>query len=122
MGVAQKLFAALRALTADRVYPDTFPQDYLWPAIRYTLISAVPGETVCGDGEDETADYRVQIDGVARTDLQRDTLRAAIRSAMREFSPPAICIAWENSYDPETKAYRARLDYLIHPSSAADPT
>lgn len=121
MGIEQSLFVALKVLVSSRVYPDTFPQDYAWPAIRYTFVSAVPDATVCGNGGDDTTDYRVQIDGVARTDLARDALRVSIMDAMRDFVPPAICVSWDKGYDSETKAYRARLDYLIQPSSAADP-
>lgn len=121
MGIEASLFTALGPLVGARAYPDTFPQDPKWPAIRYSFITAVPGVTVCGNGGDDTTDFRVQIDGVARTDLQRDALRIAIWDAMALFSPPAICLSWDKSYDPETKGYRVRLDYLIQPSSAADP-
>jgi len=120
MGIEQSLFMALGPLVSNRVYPDTFPQDYAWPAIRYTFVSAVPDATVCGNGGDDTTNFRVQIDGVAKPDTARDALRLSIMDAMRAFDPPAICLSWEKSYDPETKGYRIRLDYLIQPSSAAD--
>lgn len=121
MGIEQSLFAVLGPLASGRAYPDTFPQDVKWPAIRYVFVSAIPGVTVCGNGDDKTTDIRVQIDAVTRTDIERDALRIAIWDAMALFSPPAVCISWEKGYDPDTRGYRARLDYLIQPSSAADP-
>lgn len=117
MGIEASLASALGPLASGRAYPDTFPQDYAWPAIRYSVISALPDATACGNGGDNETDYRVQIDAVARTDTARDALRIAVVEAMRTFVPPAICLSWGKEYDSETKAYRARLDYLIHPSS-----
>lgn len=119
MGIEASLAATLKPLAGNRAYPDTFPQDYAWPAIRYSYVSAVPDATACGNGGDDETDYRVQIDAVARTDTARDALRIAIRDAMLTFDPPAICLDWGKEYDSETKAYRARMDYLIQPSSVA---
>lgn len=120
--IGPAIFTALRGLVGSRVYPDTFPQDYAWPAIRYSIVSAVPTTTVCGSGDDETTDFRIQIDVVAKTDTQRDELRRAIQAAMRDVQPPATDAGWQNLYDSETRAYRASLDYLMHPSTEATQT
>jgi hypothetical protein len=117
VSIPADLFTALRALAGDRVYPDTFPQDVAWPAIRVTFIGAVPDATICGNGGDSETDFTVQIDGIARKGVDRDSLRASIAAAMATFSPPAILESWSNSYDEETKSYRVLMQYFLHPSS-----
>ena len=70
MTIEADIFTALGPLVSNRVYPVSFPLTGslpVWPAIRYTFISITPTVTICGDGGDETADTRVQIDAVATT-------------------------------------------------------
>lgn len=116
------IYTALRGLVGGRVYPDTFPQDYAWPAIRYGIVSAVPSTTVYGSAGDETTEFRVQIDVVARTDTQRDALRRAVQDAMRDVHPPTTALLWQNRYDNETRAFLATMDYLMHPSTESTET
>lgn len=106
---------------ANRVYPLTFIQPNgalpVWPAIRYSFISVIPATTVCGDGGDETADTRVQIDAVDKTFMAMRALRMEIMLAMLTFYPPAIFENDFEEYDADTKTYRVSLDYIIYKSS-----
>ena len=113
------IFGVLGPLVQSRAFPDNFPQDTKWPAIRFSFVSAVPGVTICGSGMDPETDFTIQIDGVANNDTERDELRHVIQSAMSSFPLPATCDGWSKTYDAATKGYRIQLDYLIEPSSDA---
>lgn len=121
MSLETELFAVLKGLVSNRVYPLTFVQPSgslpVWPAIRYTLVSVVPEEDLCGDGDDETATARVQLDVVDKTYAGARALRLSVMSAMRAFIYPARLAASADTYDDETKTHRVILDYTIHGSS-----
>ncbi len=117
------LFTTLKTLVANRVYPETFIQPNgalpVWPAIRYGFVSIVPAIAICGDGGDETADTRVQIDVVDKTFIATRSLRSQVLQAMLNFDPPAIVQNSFSEYDAETKTFRASIDYVIYRSTAA---
>lgn len=123
MSVDTELFAGLRTLVSDRVFPNTFeqPDGELpeWPAIRYTIVTANPEEDLCGDGDDSTADIRVQLDVVHDTYTSMKNLRLQVMAAMALMVTPARCQLWFETYDDETKTHRAVLDYIFSGSSAA---
>lgn len=122
MSLEVDLDAALKSLVGNRVAPVIFPQPPgvpTWPAIRYTVISNVPVTDICGDGDDETAEPRVQLDVVAATYMQVRALRLQVMAAMRMFLPPAILENTSSQYDDETKTFREIMEYTIHGSSAS---
>lgn len=122
MSLEQDLFAALRTLVGNRVAPVTFPQPPAvptWPAIRYTIVSNVPVVDICGDGDDETAEPRVQLDLVASEFKQVRALRLQVMAAMRLFVPPAILENTSSQYDDETKTFREIMDYIFYGSSSS---
>lgn len=115
------VFTALRGLVSDRCYPVIFPQPPAippWPAIRYQLISIEPIPDICGTDTGETDTTRVQIDYVAKTHGAAATLRDAARAALMLVDPPCVRDGGFETYDAETKTYRASDDYLFHPSSS----
>lgn len=120
MSLETDIFDALKTLVGNRVAPVVFPQPPAvptWPAIRFTIVDSVPTTDLCGDGDDETATPRVQLDVVARTFAAARALRLQVMAAMRGFSPPAILESSTQAYDADTKTYREILDYTIHGSS-----
>lgn len=119
------LYLLLGPLVGFRVYPDTFVQNDgalpIWPAIRYTQVAGTVTPDVCGDGEIEEEDPQIQLDVVAKTADERETLLAGVRTAMKTFDPPAILQGSPfKTYDSETKTFRATMDYVVYPSS--EPT
>lgn len=125
MSVENDLFAALGPLVASRCYPLMFPQPAggaapVWPALRYTLVSSEVTPDVCGDGATaELPDKRVQIDAVDSTYEGMRTLRATVLTAMHSFAPPAVLDGEGETFDEPTRTFRARLDFVIYPSSTA---
>jgi hypothetical protein len=118
--IEASLFTALGSLVSNRVYPITFPLTGavpVWPAIRYSFISVTPSITICGDGGDETADTRIQIDIVATTFSAVRTLRSQVMTAMLTFSPPAVFENSFSSYDEQTKTFREQIDFVTYASS-----
>lgn len=121
MTLEADLFAALRSLVDDRVYQDTFPQSPAiptWPSIRYTVIGGVATPDICGGGLEGTDDIRIQIDAVALSSKERNTLRVAVRNALLGFTPPAVIDATsQSSYDSETKTFISTQDFIFYGSS-----
>lgn len=124
MTIEADIDTVLKPLVSNRVYGGIFPQPPerpVWPAIRRTLLG-IPDVDLCGDGGDETADARLQLDLVVTeaagyTALR--TLRALVMTAMRTLTPPAIWDGEQYDFDEETRTHRCVLDYLIYPSTAA---
>ena len=96
------------------------PAGPVWPSIRYTFISTAPNVDICGDGGQETADYRVQIDVV---DLETkgptafSNLGDSVRTAMRDLLPNYVWDGEFEEFDAETKTNQLSLDYIVYLSS-----
>lgn len=117
------VYAALTSLFSGRVYPDTFVQKNgqlpALPACRYTRISGFNQSTICGSDDEDTDDTRVQLDIVAGTYDERETLVAQVITAMMNLDPPCYREGGVNrEFDSETRNYRAFMDYIFAPSSA----
>jgi len=121
MSLETDLYAALSSLVSNRVYPNVFPQvdagTQVWPSIRYTIVSSVPVEDLCGDGDDTTADVRVQLDAVDVTYSKMRALRLSVMAAMRTFPTPARLASNFDDYDADVKVHRAMLQYDVMGSS-----
>lgn len=85
--------------------------------MRFTIISADPVVSLCGDGGPETADSRVQIDIVDKQYKSVQTLKEQVISAMQLMTPPTIWESEFNDFDADTKTHRCVLDFVIYPSS-----
>lgn len=122
MSYENDIFNTLKSLVGNRVAPVIFRQPTqtpTWPAIRYTFTSVVPVQDLCGDGDDSTADVRVQLDVVALSYEQVRALRLQVMAAMEGFSPPATLEYSNEDYDGESRTYREILQYSIHGSSTS---
>lgn len=129
MSIETSLVASLKSLVGNRISPLIFresPAVPVWPAIRYTIISEVPFEDLCGDGDDstsgdpdETNELHVQLDIVAEKYQTARALRASVRSVMMDFDPPAILEGSSSQYDEETKTYREIMEYRFDGSSSS---
>ncbi len=128
MSIETAITAALSAIPAlqrggeTAVYQDAFPQPEggapVWPAVRFTLTGGTVYEDLCGDGDDNADDVRVQIDVVAETTAERRAIWDAVRAAMKTVVPPAVLQGPPvMSPDMETRTYRAMGDWMIFGSS-----
>lgn len=123
MSIESDVVAAIQARVDGRAYVGEFSQPNVrptWPAARVTVASIAPDVAICGDGGEETADFRVQIDLVVTEGAgysALNALKALVLSDMRSFDPPAIWDGGFYDFDSETKTHRYILDYLIYPSS-----
>ena len=117
------VYNALRSLVGNRCYPATFEQPSdgslpTWPAIRYTVISNDNVPDICGTGDVDTDDTRVQIDIVAKTHGAVVALRDQVITAMQGLDPPAVRVGnGLQQFSEGTKTYRITLDYLFSASS-----
>ena len=121
--IDQTVRAALKGLFAGRVYPDTFLQKNgklpTLPACRYTRVSGINFTDICGSDHEDTDNTRVQIDIIAGTYDERETLIADVITAMMGLDPPCYRSDGVNrEFDQETRNYRAFIDFIFTPSSA----
>lgn len=123
MSIEGDVVTAIAARFTGGAWLNEFPQPPArptWPAARVSVPSVSPDVALCGDGGEETADVRIQIDVVVDESAGYSalkTLQAQVMSDMTSFDPPAV---WDNAqftFDAETKTHRCILDYLIYPSS-----
>jgi hypothetical protein len=103
------------AIASTRVYPSQFKQQGTEPAIRYSRVSSVNYLTMGVDAGIERIRY--QIDAIASTYGEVDTLRDAIKSALRRWKKTGIqdtyFISESDIFDSETGSYRVRMDFDI---------
>ena len=110
------------ALASTRIYPAPLPQQVSLPAITYMQVSSVPIRTMGGR---QGRQPRIQIDCWATSPSARRQLAEAVIAALDHYSgtmggPGGVTVRGaflENDldeYDPETKRYRAILDFIIH--------
>lgn len=123
MSVESDVIDAIKGRFSNRAYHNAFPQPPaapVWPSARVTVVSVTPDADVCGDGGEETADVRVQIDIVVDASAGYSALKVLQADVMQDMSaldPPAIWDAVRFDFDAETTTHRCSLDYLIYPSS-----
>lgn len=121
--IAVALAAKLKPLVAGRVYRNVFPQSPalpVWPSIRYTFVSTTANQDICGDGGQETADYRVQIDVVMLESAGPTAFAAlcdSVKAAMQDFRPVWVWDSDFEQYDAETKTNRLSADYMVYLST-----
>lgn len=113
-----------------RFYPNTFPQTdgatfTGWPAARYLIVDEVSPEDICGTGNGDQDDVRVQIDICAETYDEMRSLRQQVVDraelgltvATTETPCPARRESSFITYDDDAKVHRAVLDFVLSPSS-----
>lgn len=119
--VPQAIFAALRGLVDDRIYPNEFPQGNplpIWPAIRYIIISGAPSPTLCGTADEDGDDVTVFIDVVAETYPAMRALKAQVITALQTTDPPCSRQpGGQEGPDGETKTQRVVMTYYFQQSS-----
>lgn len=122
MSIPDLIYQSLRALVADRIWPNRFGQpdgSPVWPAIRYTIVVNDPAASLCGTDDEDTDDVIVQFDIVAATYAAMRTLKAQLITALDNTDPP--CSRQPGGFetwDAETKTHRAVLDFRFQQSSA----
>lgn len=123
LSVPQAIFAALRSLVDDRVYPNEFPQGDplpIWPAIRYTIVVGDPSPTIAGSDDEDTDDVVVFIDVVAKTYPGMRALKAQVIEALQSTDPPcARESGGQEGPDGETRTHRVVMTYRFQQSSAS---
>ena len=121
MTLFNTMFQVLGPLVGGRCYEDAFPQTptpIVVPAIRISLVSGEVFPDLCGN-DITTGSPRYQIDLIDASAHARNALVPSICAAIDALTPPAALDGLpSNSFDAETKRYRASFDYVFQPSSA----
>lgn len=121
--IATAIVAALAPVVSSRVYRNVFPQAPsvpVWPAIRYSFASVNATQDICGDGGEETADYRVQIDVVdleSKGPTSYSNLCASVKAALSPLQPIYCWDSEFEEFDIDTTTTRLSMDYLVYPST-----
>lgn len=114
----------LGPLVAGGYHPVDFAQPKhgrpQWPAIRGVQVGGERFTDICGDGDDDNATPRVQLDIVstkAAGYTAHDALRRLVLAAMKTFPVPATVELELEQTDDETETYRSIVDYSLHGSN-----
>lgn len=118
MGFDTALYSRLHAggvaaLVSDRIYPSVAKEGATFPMLVYTLVSAVPSNTL--DGDDGLDNALVQVDAIAETFTAAKALADAVRALMTSGSdfrcvPQGVGRAF---FDPDAKKHVIQQDYSI---------
>lgn len=103
--------SAVTEFVDDRIYPMTMPQGYALPAIVYSRVSTTPVTSL--DGDTGVDSVRFEISCYAKTLLEAKQLATAVRAAINASELKSIPVMWIDMQDPETKSYRAIVDFNI---------
>ncbi|WP_287740058.1 DUF3168 domain-containing protein [Diaphorobacter sp.] len=124
LSVSQQIVQAVGPLVGGRCYARTFlqPDGALppWPAARFVFASLTTAPSICGDGGDDAADYRVQIDladAYGKGEAAFLALRAQLLAAMQALGATFVLDGQRDEFDAETKTLRCSLDYLVYQSN-----
>lgn len=112
-------FAGLGALVGARVYPVELPQPGPLPAVTYQRVSAVRARAMGKNPGLVTA--RVETDAWARDYAVAKAVAEQVRLALERWRGTLAGVEVldsfldeeEDDYEPETKRYAVRQDYLI---------
>jgi len=116
------LVDTLKVLVAGRVHRSTFPQPPAtpkWPAIRFVRVSGTNEEDIAGGGDEDTDDVLFQLDVVATSPAEVDSLVTQVVAAMRSYPHPNVRVARRDlGFDLDTRTERTAVDYLVQLSSS----
>ena len=118
--ILSDVMTALRPLVGNRAYTFTFPQGASWPAIRVSTISATPSPALDGDGGDEGADFRLQVDVVTKADdgqTAHSCLRADVMQAIGGLGSAYQWDGQREDFEATTRTFRTSLDFVVYLSS-----
>lgn len=111
------------ATLGGRVYPmGNLPQGATYPALTYLRVSNPPEYS--HSGRSRLTRPRYQLDLWAETSSAAESLNAEVLAALghwaQAFGGPALVQeAGADSYEPETKLYRSRIDVILWYTEAA---
>lgn len=118
------LATLLGPLVLGRYHPVQFAQPKTggprWPAIRGVQVGGERFPDICGDGDDDNATPRVQIDivsSIAAGYAAHNALRQQVLAAMKTFPVPANVELELEQTDEDTETYRSIVDYSLHGSN-----
>jgi hypothetical protein len=112
MSIEEKIVAALDPLVGGRCYAEVLPQSLAtWPAIRYTLPSTTPENTICGSSDEDA--YRVQID-IYGVDFDVVTaLRKPVFAAIEAAFDTAERVIDVSDFEADGRLYRRMIEYTV---------
>lgn len=121
--ISSAVVTLLGPIVSSRVYRNVFPQppaSPVWPAIRYSFPSVTPYADMCGDGGEEVADFRLQLDVVILESKGPSAflnLCAQVKSAMATLAPIYVWDGDFEEFDLDTKTNKMTIDYVVYLSS-----
>lgn len=119
MTLEDSLFTLFAPLVGNRFAPVIFPQPPAvptWPAIRCSIQRAHEHD-ICGAGDEDTGNVRVQLDVVAKDFDQVKALARQVKASAELHDPPLLIEFEDSDYDETTKTFREIQQYSVHAST-----
>lgn len=113
MSFEPQLFAAIKGIFADRVFPDVAPADTPLPFATYQEIGGAPVNFTDATVPDRT-NARVQITVWAASRLAASTAAAQVEAAVRAMAlQPTVLTGRQALYDEESKTRGSMQDFSL---------
>ena len=111
--------AAVNAILAKRIYPNTIPQDVVFPAMTYTRISNDPADTKDGVSKLDSITIDLDIFGIDFNTLK--DLAGKVRTALDRFSGTKqsqvigiiVFLSDHSFYEDEAQVYHITQSYKV---------
>lgn len=107
--------AAVVTAVNSRVFPVRLPSDVTLPAIRYSVVSDIPTNSLAGS-TGKLRKARVQIDCYARTYLDAQELADAVAGALAtitDFGFTSMQLSRRDQYEDESKLFGVSQDFSM---------
>jgi hypothetical protein len=106
---------SFEALADNRVYPTVLPQNCVFPAVAYTVISDRQTRSLGGFTSGQR-NALVQVDCYARTRDAAQALADAVADVLSSYTTPELCssqVSRRDLYDDEAALHRVSTDYSL---------
>ena len=115
MTTDEQIEAALAPCATSGAFQDIAPQDIAEPYIVWQRIVSTTNNTLAGATNMQNT--RVQIDCWAKSPSARSTMAAAVVVALAAAPFQNVQLTSQNTYEPDTKSFRAMLEFSIWSAS-----
>jgi hypothetical protein len=89
------------------------------PAVRYSVTSGVPFNSLCDAPDEETDEIHIQLDVIGLNYPSTLATMREVRAAVLALTDPPVEVDdWASpTFDADTKSYIGRIDISLHGSS-----
>ncbi|MFK5976892.1 MAG: DUF3168 domain-containing protein [Sulfurovum sp.] len=97
----------------ERVFARFIPQNTIFPALAYSMITNRDLPPLSGEREEDDGDITLQIDVYSESDLECRTIAEAVVASLYDLDTPPKDIQRQDDFDTEMSLYREIITFGI---------